>query len=145
MTIKTTKAFHVFFVGLSAIVLSGCENPFDCIIDDRPVLNTENLTQPVLNQVYESSISVSIKNNSFDDDYDYRWTLDGQLPPGIDYNNNHRSLRFSGTPTSLGDYPYSVSVSVSSDNYWQDNDSVNASDLCRQNVKREFNMTVAPL
>ncbi|MFK7992854.1 MAG: putative Ig domain-containing protein [Granulosicoccus sp.] len=145
MTFINSTGCKLLLISFSALTLTACEDPFDCIVDDRPVLNTENLQQPILNQEYASTISVSIKNNSQDNRYDYSWRLSGTLPAGISYQVNNRELVFSGTATSLGDYPYTVSVNVSSDDFWNSSGGVDASELCRQNVTRNYTMTVAPL
>lgn len=130
---------------MAVLLLSGCENPLDCLIDDRPVLNLASLEQPVLNQEFNASIGVSIKNDVLDDSYRYTWTLSGTLPPGISYRTDHRDLIFSGTATALGTYPYRVNVHVSDRYNWSDPDEGRASNLCRQSVDRNLSMEVAPL
>lgn len=142
MRVMNPQVPKLALAGFCALLLGACDNPLNCLIDDRPVLDTDSLDQPVLNQVYRSHIGVSIKNNTADDVYDYKWTLTGDLPPGIDYEVNARRLRFTGTATSLGDYPYTVRVLVESDNFLLD---VSASQMCRQSVTREYTMSVAPL
>lgn len=129
---------------MAALLLSGCENPLDCLVDDRPVFNLASLEQPVLNQEFNASIGVSIKNDTLDDDYRYTWTLSGNLPPGISYRIDHRDLIFSGTATALGNYPYNVRVHVDDKDDWTGT-AQRAANLCRQSADRNLSMNVAPL
>lgn len=141
---NTKKHASTVLLITTSLLLVGCEDPLDCLIDDRPVLDTQKLNQPVLNQVFDASISVSVKNNPHDDLYDYDWRIEGALPPGVSYTIDKRLLMFFGTPTSLGSYPYSVNVYVSSDWNWQDTYGQDADEHCRQNVERNYTMVVAP-
>ena len=144
--IRITKKYaSLALIFVFSSILVGCEDPLDCIIDDRPVLNTQKLSQPILNQVFDASITVSVQNNIHDDQYYYDWRLEGALPSGVSYSIDKRVLTFSGTPTALGRYSYSVNVYVRSDLNWQDTYGLNAAELCRQSIKRNYTMDVASM
>ena len=70
------------------------------------------LANPVLNQLYDELILVSIRNEPFDDSFDYQFTLTGELPEGIETESDGRTFRLLGTPIELGEYRFSVRVDV---------------------------------
>lgn len=92
-----------------SLVLSGCE-AIDCIVNNHPEFSKTNVRTATLNQVFEDTIMVSISNSYMDNDYWHTFEVEGELPPGISYESTVREITFSGTPTTLGDYPFRLSV-----------------------------------
>lgn len=101
---------------LVVFLLGGCDHAIDCLDNDGPVFNQRALSSPVLNQVYEDRISVSIKNEPLDDQYDYEFSYTGRLPAGITARSSGRIYQFEGTPTELGRFEIDVLVKVSGSN-----------------------------
>jgi len=99
-----------------SFVLSACDElidlAVDCVDDDKPELRPTMLANPVLNQLYDELILVSIRNEPFDDSFDYQFTLTGELPEGIETESDGRTFRLLGTPIELGEYRFSVRVDV---------------------------------
>lgn len=121
--------------------LSACNElvdyAIDCLDDDRPQLRPNELAQPVLNQTYDQTIRVSIRNEPFDDNFNYRFTLSGQLPEGIQTQSAGREYRLFGTPIELGDFRFSVRVEVSGNDTFND-----TSGLCSTVDTNNYSLTV---
>lgn len=108
------------FCASSTILLSStlvaCDSlidlALDCIDNDRPVLSPIFLPNPILNQVYNQTVHVRIRNEPFDDSFDYAFQLEGSLPTGLQTQVSGRDLRIFGTPTVLGDFNFVVRVRV---------------------------------
>jgi len=102
-------------VVLLCSVLSGCDQIFDSLIDcidgDKPVLEGA-LPSPILNQEYNEGITVGIRNEPYDDLFNYRFELTGNLPVGIQQSSTGRSFRLFGTPIETGEYNFRISVQV---------------------------------
>lgn len=101
-------------------VLGGCgplvDLALDCIDDDQPELSPGTLPNPVLNQEYDATIHVGIRNEPYDDRFRYRFTLTGDLPMGLQTEAVGRDLQLFGTPIELGDFRFTVRVEVESRN-----------------------------
>jgi len=82
-----------------------------CIDNDKPVLSA-TLPNPVLNQAYSGLVHVGIRNEPYDDSYDYTFELSGHLPPGIRTVSAGRQLRLAGTPKEPGEYNFKIKVTV---------------------------------
>ena len=111
--------------------LSACDElldlAVDCVDDDKPELRPLVLDNPVLNQTYDETIRVSIRNEPFDDSFTYRFSIEGELPDGIRTDSEDRDFRLFGTPIELGEFRFSVRVDVTG----TDNPFSNTSGLCR--------------
>lgn len=111
-------------------ILSACDElldlAVDCLDGDKPQLRPAILANPVLNQLYDETILVSIRNEPFDDSFAYRFTLTGELPGGIETDIEGRNFRLLGTPIELGEYRFSVRVDVTG----TDNPFNNTDGLC---------------
>ncbi len=122
----------------SAALMVGCDAVIDCFDNDGPVFSNTTLEPATLNQVYSHSIGASVKNELFDDRFDYDFTLlSGSLPPGITaVASGQRNLLITGTATELGTYTFVLNVFV--------DDGLNATDsnLCYRNRDREFQLVV---
>ena len=140
---------------LLSMLLSSCDvlldKATDCIDNDKPEFNQKTLQVAVLNQEYSQEISVSIANEPYDDWYNYRFSFDGQLPEGLEWDRfDKRVVTIHGTPTETGIFTFSLTVRVyepddyidpgdylyiddTDDQYYDDGD-----DLCRNHRDRTF-------
>ena len=135
-------------------LLSGCDiildEVVDCLDDDGPVFNTNQLPPAVLNQFYFYTIVAAIDNEPNDDRYHYDFSVTGRFPAGIrSYTEkNSRTITFSGTPTEAGFFIITLSVEVSdpynaayqTTNIYDDGD-----DLCRTSHSQSYNLAVAAM
>jgi len=97
-------------------VLSSCDAlidyAIDCIDNDKPELRPAELPNPILNQAYNQSISVSIRNEPYDDSFTYLFEFSGNFPTGIQATSSGRIVSIFGTPTVLGEFQFNVTVRV---------------------------------
>jgi len=97
------------------ILLSSCEllseEINECIFKIAPKLPDKTLSQGRLGTPYNESISAYIKNAD-DGSYDYRFSIEGNLPPGIQYQSDGRLLELTGTPTQVGSFSFKVKVTL---------------------------------
>jgi hypothetical protein len=100
-----------WLVLLVSLSLSGCE-ALDCLDNDVPEFMDSTLQSAVLNQAYEDTIRIGINNDAFDDWYNYRVELTGDLPPGILFRRDQRRLYFEGTPMVVGDFGFTLRLEV---------------------------------
>jgi len=124
--------------------LSGCDYIVDCLDGDGPVFNRGSLPSPVLNQVYEETIRVSIENEPRDDWFRYAFEYSGRLPQGISTIANGRDFILTGTPTEMGTFSIEVLVQVRG----RDNNptfSTGTSGLCYTSRAKKYTFSVAPL
>ncbi|MEE9321669.1 MAG: hypothetical protein V3U76_14585 [Granulosicoccus sp.] len=100
---------------LASLCLSGCEaldEAFDCLDNDVPEFRDSTLLPGVLNQVYGDTIRIGINNDAFDEWYNYRVELTGELPPGILFRREQLRLYFEGTPLAVGDFEFTLRLEV---------------------------------
>jgi len=137
--------FAVLFIILLSPAISGCDvlwdAAIDCIDNDKPVLSPGVLPNPILNQVYEGRVHVGIRNEPYDDRFNYRFRLSGSFPPGMQTEAVKRDFFISGTPTELGDYTFTVQVTVE-DEYFGDDST---SGLCSTIDRQTYNWTIQPM
>jgi hypothetical protein len=125
--------------------LSGCDAlldlTIDCIDNDGPVLSPGVLPNPILNQEYNQVVHVGIRNEPFDDAYDYLFELRGRLPSGIQFEGAGRDLRLFGTATELGNFNFEVNVAIE-DGIGNFNDT---SGICFTTDSIDYQWTVQPM
>ncbi|MBX2839154.1 MAG: hypothetical protein KTR35_20025 [Gammaproteobacteria bacterium] len=126
---------------LLALALMGCDDVLDCIDDDQPELRPNSLPNPVLNQEYDQVIRASIRNEPYDDRFDYSFTFRGDLPSGIQTEADDRDFKIYGTATQMGDFEFTVTVMVDG-NLGDYNDT---SGLCTTIDSEVYQWSVQPL
>jgi len=87
-----------------------------CLDNDKPVLRGA-LPNPTLHQEYNGVVQVSLRNEPYDNLYDYTFEVSGQYPPGMRTEYNGRQLILTGTPTTAGEYNFRVAVVVQDGRY----------------------------
>jgi len=83
----------------------------DCIDNDRPVLEGV-LPNPVLNQEYNAVVHVGIRNEPYDNAFDYTFELVGHYPEGMQTEINGRQFKLTGIPAMAGEYNFNIRVKV---------------------------------
>lgn len=97
---------------LSLIILTSCEDVFDCIIEKQPELPNKSFAVGYQDQVYYQAFDAHIKNEPRDNDYDYYFEVVGDLPDGLDLFINFRTLSILGVPESEGVYEFTIYLDV---------------------------------
>lgn len=83
----------------------------ECIYKISPKLPKKTMAQGQLDISYYEAVSAYIKNAD-DGAYDYEFSIEGNLPPGIQYQSDGRLLEFFGTPTKAGNFSFKVKVKL---------------------------------
>ena len=124
--------------------LSSCDifldAAIDCLDGDRPQFNRSVLPDPVLNQTYREVIQASIRNEPYDDRFEYDFLVSGSLPMGLATEIVNREVMIIGTPIELGTFTLGLFVEVrlpSSGPFNQTNGG-----LCSTELGRNFELTV---
>lgn len=116
MPTSRQRYWSTMIVLLLSTALTGCEQlldyAIDCIDNDKPELSPATLPNPILNQEYFENIHVGIRNEPFDDNFAYAFTVSGNFPAGLQTESVGRDLRVFGTPIELGDFQFDVKVQV---------------------------------
>lgn len=125
---------------------NSCSEMFDCIGSTKPELESKTLASAFPGQLYEDVITASVKNTSNDNDFYYYFSIDGDLPPGITYSEQGRSLIFQGSSSQTGTYNFKVTVTIEyPENYdpeagfWEDNNRICFGD---DTVSRDYTITI---
>ena len=102
------------FISLSFVFLTcnSCSEMFDCIASTKPELEYRILLEGYQGYLYEDFVTASVKNSSNDNSFYYYFSIDGEIPPGIDYYEEGRDLVFYGTPNRSGTYDFKVTVKI---------------------------------
>jgi hypothetical protein len=132
---------------LFAFSLSSCSELIECIISVKPVLQNKQLALAYNGQGYEDFITGEVRNDSRDDYYGYFFTVDGNLPPGISYNQAGRRIVFFGIPSQIGTYTFKIIMTIEPpevyDNPYDEIDE-NGDGLCLGNdtTSKTYSITV---
>lgn len=113
------KTYVVLFT-FSAFLLSGCSEMFDCVASARPNLHSKTLLSGNAGNPYSDYIDADVTNDTHDNDYDYYFTVIGNLPPGMTYREQRRSVYFTGTPTQAGTYTFKIRLTVDPPDYYDE-------------------------
>ena len=144
-TLQWCRLLRMLLLLSSALSVSGCDLIFDsiidCIDDDRPEIRGE-LPSPVLNQYYDEGVSVSIRNEPYDDKFIYSYDFSGSLPEGIQIDIDDRSFRLIGTPIETGEYQFSISVKVEDSTPYSNDLTGDTEGLCSTSDSENFRWSV---
>lgn len=141
------KRFFTFLLlSLVLITCNSCSEIFDCIASTKPELESKTLITGYQGYIYEDYINASVKNTSNDDYFYYYFSVEGILPPGIEYYEEGRDIVFYGTPTQSGTYNFKIRVKIEYDEYddpdggfWEDSDRICFGD---DTVSKNYTITI---
>lgn len=136
----------VLLVFLCTIYLfTSCQDILECIVNRRPELSDKILAVAQINEFYSESIEAEIKNEPMDDSYNYYFSIDGNLPRGIDSYVDFRTIVFEGVPLVKGTYKLTVRLSVSQQNNYSEECENNFNDcdgLCSESTSNTYSIIV---
>ena len=127
------------------LLLTGCQDILECVINRRPQLEDKNLARARLDRFYSDDILAEIKNEPRDNSYYYYFSIDGELPRGLDYIVDYRSIIIEGVPTTPGRYPINIRLTVEQVNdYYEDCENrLNDCDgLCEETTVKRYVLAV---
>lgn len=137
-----------FILLLVFISFNSCSELLDCIAKTEPELPSKNFPNATVGNNYSQFFEASVKNDPNDDDYIYHFSVNGTLPPGINYSINDRRLTFYGVPTAAGTYRFTVDLEIEypEDYFYEDNDGIFIDDnrICfgDDNTSRNYEIKV---
>lgn len=135
---RQTKRIFGFFVVIAASFFYSCDEIYECIFNIEPEIHDKQLLIGVVGERYRDLITAEISNEVNDNDYDYFFDVIGQLPPGIFYDENRRSIELFGTPEEAGVYRFRVELFVESFDY----NGFDSSPTCSESTIRDFTLQV---
>lgn len=132
---------------LAGALMLGCGDALDelawaCIDLDGPEFVTEGLPDGTVGQPYSTVITAEIVREPYDDAYIYSFTIDGQLPPGLQMRRfeGQRRIEIFGTPSAEGMHRFTLSVSVQYSDAWAGTTTA----LCWYRSDKSYQIVVAP-
>lgn len=134
---KSKRVFGIFIV-VMASSFYGCDEIYECIFNINPEIHNKRLFVGYLGERYYDNVTAEISNEVNDNDYDYFFDVIGELPPGIFYDINRRSVEFFGVPEDTGTYRFRVELFVEGYDY----DGFDGSPTCSDSTVREFTIQV---
>jgi hypothetical protein len=123
----------------------GCQDILECIINRHPELSNKTLAEAQVNQFYTETIQAEIKNEPMDNSYDYYFSIDGNLPRGIDSYIDYRTIVFEGAPLVAGTYKFTLRLSVEQAYNYSDECESNFNDcdgLCAESTSQVYTIIV---
>jgi len=122
-----------------------CQDILECVINSHPELPNKTLSVAQVNQFYTESIQAEIKNEPLDDSYDYYFSIDGNLPRGIDYYIDYRTIVFEGEPYLAGTYNFTIRLNVEQSYDYREECENNFNDcdgLCSDSTSKGYTIIV---
>ena len=109
----------------------------DCIKERRPDLISKELKAGPIFVTYNDNVSYEMLNTSTDQYYISSVSIEGNLPPGLNYSIVNDKVNFSGIPKASGTYEFTVSIKVTPLN---DNDETE--NLCNSGASKKYKITI---
>lgn len=131
---KSKGLFKVGLVMLVAFFMHGCDEVYECVFNINPEIHDKPLELGFVGERYYGLITAEISNEVNDNDYFYDFEIFGELPPGIFYDINRRSIELYGVPEETGTYRFEVELFVESYDYY----GYDGSPTCSDSTVRKF-------
>lgn len=136
------KKQYSLLLFLSFIMLTGCDDPLDCIGNKRPQIHDANFANGTLGVYYYAEVTTEIKNEPRDNDYGYFYEVYGNLPDGLQMFPNYRTVSFEGTPEMTGTFTFTLALYVDPPlNYDYDSGEYESA-MCSNSTSKEFTITI---
>lgn len=137
--LKVLSIIAVFFF------TSSCQDILECIINRHPELSDQRLQTGQVNNYYFEEIKAQIKNEPRDNSYYYYFSIDGDLPQGLEFIIDYRSVIIKGTPQASGRYTFTVHLNVEQANdYYEDceNEFNDCDGLCDESTVKTYTLSI---
>lgn len=127
----------------SALLVSSCAELFDCIAKAQPDIHSKVMKTGFVGTAYNDFIEADVTNDPNDNDYDYFYSITGNLPVGMSYFEQGRRVYLNGVPTVAGTYTFRVRLTIDPPNYedygWDGGNRICFGD---DTTTKEFTITV---
>ena len=132
---ETSKRILRFGLVVIAILFTqGCDEVYECLFNIEPEIHDRPLEIGIVGERYYGIVTAEISNEVNDNDYFYDFEIIGELPPGVFYDINRRSIEFFGIPEETGNYRFRVELFVESYDYY----GYDRSPTCSDSAVRDF-------
>jgi len=138
------RAISLAFICMS-LLFTNCQDILECIINRHPELPKKTLAVAEVNQSYFETINAEIKNEPLDDSYNYYFSVNGNLPRGVSFYVDFRTLVFEGVPLVAGTYTIKVNLRVAQSSNYSDDCENNFNDcdgLCEESTSETYTIIV---
>ena len=103
---------QLFMITLFSLGIASCD-PYDCIIPSGPELPTKKNVIVGANKSFSMEIKAEVKNTTFDDSYEYIFSVGGNFPKTLEYRKEGiRKLVISGFIQNQGEHTFEVYLTV---------------------------------
>lgn len=120
----------------------GCEDILECIINKRPEIPNKNFVVGYVNHFYTDDFKSEIKNEPQDNDYDYYYEFYGDLPEGLEFYTDYRTVIIEGTPLEQGTFEFTIYLNVDPPEYYDEDSDQYEDSLCTDSTSKEFSITI---
>ena len=127
------------------IFFSSCQDILECVINRHPELPNKRLQSGQVNNYYFEEIKAQIKNEPRDYGYYYYFSIDGDLPRGLEFVIDYRSVIIEGIPLDPGRYTFTVHLNVEQTNdYFEDceNEFNDCDGLCDNSTIKTYILSI---
>lgn len=121
---KNRFGIYVLLLSMTSFLVISCSELIDCVASARPNIHSKILQRGYVGNVYTDFIDSDITNDSNDNDYDYYFSISGNVPPGLTYNQQGRKVFFTGYPSQAGSYTFRVKLTVDFPEYYDPNQGI---------------------
>lgn len=132
------RNFYLVIGLLGLYLLQGCDEVAECVFGVNPEIHDKRLSMAVKGENYYEIITAEVENAVFDNRYIYNFDIYGELPPGVFFDINRRSIDLFGVPEETGTYYFSVELFVET----FDENGFDGSPTCKEFVERQFSIRV---
>ena len=139
---KNLKHFSVIVI---LFFVTSCQDILECVINRHPELPDRRLATGQVNQYFFEEIKAEIKNEPRDDSYYYYFSIEGDLPRGLEYTIDYRSVIIQGTPLESGRFNVTVRLSVEQANdYYEDCENAfnDCDGLCEETTSHRYTVRI---
>ncbi|GAA4270143.1 hypothetical protein GCM10022257_22440 [Hyunsoonleella aestuarii] len=108
-------------------------------------MDDKRLVTALVDNFYFDEIRADIKNEPRDNSYYYYFSIDGDLPRGLEFFIDYRSVIIEGTPLETGIYNFTIRLSVeqANDYYEECENQLNDCDgLCDDTTLQRYRLVV---
>lgn len=130
------------FLLVCCILLLSCEAIIECVINRRPVMPNKIFDEGAVGYFYTDEFTSEIKNEPQDNDYDYFYTFYGDLPEGLEFYTDYRTVIIEGTPIEQGVFEFTIYLDVDPPEYYDEDSGEYEDSLCSSSTSKDFTIVV---
>ncbi|MDH7912474.1 hypothetical protein [Winogradskyella sp. SYSU M77433] len=119
-----------------------CEIIIECIFNKSPEIPDKEFVVGNIGYYYFDEIVSEIKNDPRDDDYDYFYEFIGDLPEGLDFYTDYRTLTIEGTPQESGVFEFTLYLEVDPPEHYDEESGEYEDSMCSTSTSKDFSITI---